>query len=383
MSIDDFRDAIHRRLPVDVIVTVIGGEQSARSILAGGGLVGTRSSATPPDGVPIEFIDWPFQLEDPSVEAHVDAVAEHEPRYAVAPDAEPGRSLDLVLDVAERLEPHVEHVIVVPKNVHPDAVPGRYRVGVPFRDGFETDLVRNTFPDFRGRPVHLLGGSPTDHFRLVDRHALDVQSVDTPTVLSWADFGRVWVARKRSADDVSQLLAERAIETSFDPERTRRFIRDRLLSIEGVPDDARDDTSNQLFARPEVRAFIRENPREFIRLIDAEHLQDASAGVEEAADVPSWASLLEFRSSRIQFSVMNIVQAWGGRRVTAPRAVEPGRGPPPPMDEPIEAFGETLSVEEQRERFMEATEEAELGRIEREERVPSIEEFRERMRDDG
>lgn len=319
MSVDDFRDEIGQRLPVDVIVTVIGGEQSAAAILAGGGLVGTRSSATPPDGVPIEFVDWPFQLEDPSVEAHVDAVADHEPRYAVAPDAEPGRSLDTTLDVAERLEPHAEHVLVVPKDVPPAAIPDRYRVAVPFRDGFDTDLVRNTFPDFRGRPVHLLGGSPTDHFRLVGRHELDVRSVDTPKVLAWADFGRVWVAGKRSADDVEDLdLPELLVE------REAAFaLGERVMDLR--PDD-----------------------------------------------------LLESRAARITFSVRNIRQAWRERRVSAIRAVEPGRGPPPVPPEGSGLLGPANTFEEReamRERFFEATMEEDIGEVESEERVPSLGEF--------
>lgn len=285
---------------VDVIVTTLGGSQTADAVLEGGGLVGTRSNREPPDGVPIEFVDWPFMDEDVTVEEHIEYVARLNPRYAVAPDVTGDRSLEAVLDVGDELRRHADVVIVVPKSVPADRVPRRFRLGVPFRDNFQTDTGVNTFLDFGGRPVHILGGNPTDQFGLADEFGLDVRSVDSPTPLAWADFGRVWLGRTRSADEVIGLLDEHDV----DP-----------VALEGL-------------------------------------------GITDRL-------LLETsRTARITFSVRNLVNAWNDpqRRVRLPVRVEPGRGPPPPMDEPVETFGETLSIEEQRERFREGTMEIEVGR---------------------
>lgn len=181
-------------MPIDVIVTVIGSEANARAIRRGGGLVGMRSSATPPGG-PVAFVDWPYQLADPSVEEHVTVVREQRPRYAVAPDVEGDWTLPDVVDVADELAAYAETVIVVPKAAAPGRVPDRFRLGVPFRQGFETPIGANAFPAYRGHgPVHVLGGNPNEQLRLREEFGFDVGSVDTPLILAWADFGRVFVA---------------------------------------------------------------------------------------------------------------------------------------------------------------------------------------------
>lgn len=289
---------------VDVIVTVIGGAAAAHAIQDGGGLVGTRSSAEPPAGVDIEFVDWPFLEEDITVQEHVDVVAALRPKYAVAPDVQAGRPLEAVVDVGDELLEHAEIVIVVPKEVRAGAVPERFRLGLPFRDNFETDLGANTFFDFQGRPVHVLGGNPTDQFRVADRFELDVRSVDSPTPIAWASGGRVWVGRARGADEVLDLIEDRNIDPV-------------ALEVLGITDP--------ILLR---RTF----------------------------------------AARLTFSVRNLIDAWAdpNHAVELPVRVAPGRGPPPPMDEPIEQFGETLSIEEQRERFREATDLVEIGRVERE-----------------
>lgn len=285
---------------VDVIVTAIGGADTAEAVLEGGGLVGIRSSATAPPGVDVEFVDWPFEAEDVSVQEHVDVVRQHEPRYAVAPDVQRDRALEDVVAVADELRRYAGAVIVVPKTVPVGRVPRRFRVGVPFRDNFQTDTGVNTFLDFQGRPVHVLGGNPTDQFGLVDEFGLDVRSVDSPVVLSWADFGRVWVGQARGADEVIELLED----SSVDP-----------------------------------------------------------IALEHAAGVGDPILLRRSRRERIAFSVRNLVNAWQNDGVVKlPVRVAPGRGPRPPMDEPIDVFGERLSIEEQRERFLEGVMELEVGR---------------------
>lgn len=215
---------------IDVIVTVDGySRDTIAAVQAGGGLVGLASDTTTvPESVGVEFVDWPF-LEDRHrdtgfpVDDHVAAVAAYLPRYAVAPDVEPPRSLDEVLRVADRLDRHAEQVIVVPKTVDPARIPECYRVGVPFRNEFSTSLFTNTFDDFRGlEDVHILGGNPNHQFILATRYELDVGSVDTPKILAWANGGRVFVAdgaggvgTRALAAGIQEFVATRADRIAF------------------------------------------------------------------------------------------------------------------------------------------------------------------------
>lgn len=338
---------------VDVIVTTQGGEQTARAVHAGGGLVGIRSANEPPrrefalEGgeddviVPLNFIDWPFTEDDPSEERHVDMVQTHEPKYAVAPDVEDGRSLDEVLNLAEILGFYAEHVIVVPKDVPVDTVPEEYIVGMPFRDEWETDLGVNRHVDFQGRPVHILGGNPTEQFEVAHRFDLQVTSIDSPNPLSWADFGRVWVARLGGATEVRQLIIDMAAEDSPNEERYRR-------RIERIEDELADMDAD-----------------EFLSAANAKHLQEQAAGMQAALEVPSWRRLLESRSARITFTVMNLREAWNeGREVTLSTPLAPGRGPPPPAPEGLHGEGR----EEVLERFLQTAVQESVGEIEPSER---------------
>lgn len=371
---------------VDVIVTISAGgqtaERNANAISSGGGLVGIASHIEPPAGVAIDFLDWPFMQEESiTVEDHLAAARRHRPKYAVAPDVMGDRPLDEVIRVGERLAQHAQFVIVVPKTVPVADVPDHFIAGIPFREEWDTDTGVNEFADFRGRPVHILGGNPTEQMKLAVRFDYRVTSVDSPNPLSWADGGRVWVARLGGADSVRRLLVDELTSPprSFDREQAEQRVRSLLLDVEGVPRDARDDTLVQLLDREAINDL---SAGEFIRTINAGFLQEEAATVETVTGAPSYRRLLESRYARLQFTVSNLVQAWErGRRVTRQREVAPGRGPPPPMDEPVETFpGETLTVEEQMDRFLEATVEEELGRV-RTERGLSV--FEESIREEA
>lgn len=299
---------------VDVIVTTEGGRETARAVRRGGGLVGLASNHTPPPDVPIDFVDWPFATDDPSVDRHIEVVREQQPKYAVAPDVDADWPLEDALEVADELSRNAQTVIVIPKLVHPSEIPRRFRVGMPFRDNFETPLGVNTFAEFSSAAsVHLLGGNPTDHFAVADRFGLDVGSIDSPTPLAWADFGRVWLARRRGADEVDE------------------------LTIEDIEEEG---------------AFV--------------------------AGLPTLEELERSRFRRIEFTIRNLIQAWKGREVTITAAVEPGRGPHPVPPKgsgllgPAETFEER---EEMRERFMAAAENRVLGEVDVEERLVDLSEF--------
>ena len=282
--------------PVDVVVTTQGGLSTARAVQDGGGIVGVRSSATAP-AVSIGFVDWPYDENSPSIESHIAQVREHRPKYAVAPDVDGRYSLDRVVEIADSLARYADHVIVVPKTVPVSAIPRRFVVGLPFRDEFDTDTGVNSFGDYRGRPVHILGGNPTEQFKLAESHGLSVTSVDSPDPLAWADYGRVWIGRLGAGDEVH----------TIDPSE-----------------------------------------------IDLE--------AATACGFSTIGVLAKSRFYRVRFTVRNLISAWeNDRTLSLPRAVEPGRGPPPPAPE---GLGDPDTRDKELARFMEATERIVLGSVE-------------------
>lgn len=105
------------------------------------------------------FIDFPFTDPDASFEGHLDVVRATAPEVAVAPDIEGGRTLEGVVDKADRLLRYSKSVIVVPKSVHPSEVPDRFRVGVPLAD-YGSGAPWTLFEYRDCHEVHLLGGGP-------------------------------------------------------------------------------------------------------------------------------------------------------------------------------------------------------------------------------
>jgi hypothetical protein len=184
---------------VDVIMTVGGGEDTAYSILRGGGMVGMESDTPrPPANIPIEFVDWPFLKDDDTDfdelwDRHSGLVREERPEYAVAPDVD-GRPLPGVLDRARSLNEYATTVIVVPKDVHPTRIPPEYRVGIPCQDRFGPSPWKWTeYQECGG--VHLLGGSPSKQ-QGVAKHYVTVESLDTASIIKAARFGKVWSDEK-------------------------------------------------------------------------------------------------------------------------------------------------------------------------------------------
>lgn len=161
-----------------------------RAAYRGGVLIGMNSSVSrPPDEIPVQFIDWPFLEDNPNWERHLELVKKEKPKYAVAPDVSEDRDLNEVLHKAHQLDQYANTVIVIPKNVKPDAIPPTFRVGVPAQEKFGGV----PWPVWEYRDVgdvHILGGSPERQREL--SHYMDVKSVDTASPLKGAQFGRVW-----------------------------------------------------------------------------------------------------------------------------------------------------------------------------------------------
>lgn len=176
---------------VDVIITANGSTDLSRAAFRGGALVGYESGNTrPPEEIPVEFVDWPFTKDDVSFEEHLEVVKRERPRYAVAPDIEDSDNLDEILAQADALAEYAQIVIVVPKDVKPDMVPSRFRVGIPAQERFGD--VPWPMWEYRGcGDVHILGGSPKRQKELAG-YLESVDSVDSTSPQKGAKFGDVW-----------------------------------------------------------------------------------------------------------------------------------------------------------------------------------------------
>lgn len=179
----------------DVICTIIGGAKAAHAVADAGAMLGRETMRHPPDvDHPIDFLDYPFTNEDATFEDHLQAVKDTEPKYTVSPDIEGDLQLADAVTLADELNQHAEHVILVPKeNAHPDDVPDRFRIGIPLAHGFGSSAPWAAW-DYRGNgPFHLLGGSPTLQFKatqFIGREA--VASLDSASPMKAAQFGDVW-----------------------------------------------------------------------------------------------------------------------------------------------------------------------------------------------
>lgn len=64
MAIAKTRDVTRTKKKVEVASTASGGADVAKAIHRSGSLVGYRTSEKrPPNDIPVEFIDWPFDCE--------------------------------------------------------------------------------------------------------------------------------------------------------------------------------------------------------------------------------------------------------------------------------------------------------------------------------
>lgn len=134
--------------------------------------------------------DW----KNPNLAKYAAAVAEHKPEVATVLDWEREEQLPEVLAWAEAIAPHVGRVVVIPK------IPGRV-CAVPESVGGKPVVLGYSVPtsyggtmcgnwEFKGRPTHLLGGSPQEQMRLT--RYFDVVSADGNMASQQARKGRFW-----------------------------------------------------------------------------------------------------------------------------------------------------------------------------------------------
>jgi len=260
------RQAQQEVAEVDVITTTQGGEDVAKAAARSGALVGFNShTSRPPDEIPVNFVDWPYKEEEDEADVsfihHLIVVEREEPKYAVAPDVTEDRDFDRVVKMADELNKHADTVIMVPKSVKPDEMPDRFRVGIPFRDGFEgLPWPMWMFQDCE--PLHILGGNPN---RQVELAAMlpRVASLDTAHPTMSANWGKVWCGDdegytqkkegyygsieasmsnliKRWADDPPEARMRRSVAQKYfdiplpDFEETERDVEEETVTVEEV-----------------------------------------------------------------------------------------------------------------------------------------------------
>lgn len=95
--------------------------------------------------------------------------------------------LEQILDFAAELEEHAQRVIIIPKFDCMDRIPERYMLGYSVQSSYgATPLAPEAF---KGRDVHLLGGSWKRHLSLIEVLGSDVKSLDNNMVSMQAGFG--------------------------------------------------------------------------------------------------------------------------------------------------------------------------------------------------
>lgn len=122
--------------------------------------LGMRSDASPMKYPPV-FIDVDYKK--PDFKKHLEVVKRYHPKYATVPDLSEiemnEQDVTRALEQAERLQPHCEIVLIVPK------LPGQIAMlpqGIAIGYSVPSTYGGAQYPlwELSGRRVHLLGGSP-------------------------------------------------------------------------------------------------------------------------------------------------------------------------------------------------------------------------------
>jgi len=181
---------------IELIYCADGNARYAEIAIAAGFLYGAQL----PNSVhhPVYFADQDWHHPDRS--AYMTALAEHHPEIASVIDWEDRVPLSEVLGWAEDAAAYVQTVIIIPKVVGgipsiPSAIGGK-----PIRLGYAVGTKSKKFKgtpvptwEFRGRPVHLLGGSPEKQMRL--ELYLNVVSADCNMMMKQAhERMQFWVS---------------------------------------------------------------------------------------------------------------------------------------------------------------------------------------------
>lgn len=166
--------------------------------------------------------------------AHVAGVAEAKPKYATVRDVMTKAQceaagvdflpLEEILEMAQDVAQHADHVIVIPKYDCLDKIPEEYVIGfsVPTSYG-GTPMPASAL---RGRRVHLLGGSWKNQRAYLDILGEDVVSLDNNHLLRISEWGKFQVGNGREL-----------VLRNLDPQMPRTWQAAAILSLASIRDE--------------------------------------------------------------------------------------------------------------------------------------------------
>jgi len=193
-----------RESPIDAIITGFAGPPKCCLAVDAGFSFGFQSGESVScqnvgykDGHEVVFID--NEWDNYNHETHVRDVKEYRPKYATTRDIVAKDecreknieyySIEQVLEWASELDQYADNVIVIPKYDCIEEIPEKYVLGysVPTSHGGTTVDIEK----FRGRDIHLLGGSWEKQLQFLEEFGNDVVSLDNNYVHKIAPFGQV------------------------------------------------------------------------------------------------------------------------------------------------------------------------------------------------
>ena len=205
LGIDKASQPAHRNHPVDAIFTWNSGSGECCVAVRAGFKFGIQSRSNTVNAICTEhdqpphkvvFVDNDYFQYDQAL--HVRIVELFRPKYATVRDIMTQAQcqaakiayypLDQILDWAAEIEQYAENVILIPKYDCMDKIPERHMLGysVPTSHGgtpLSVDL-------FRGRRVHLLGGSWKAQLAHLAALGDDVVSIDNNYIQKTANYGQ-------------------------------------------------------------------------------------------------------------------------------------------------------------------------------------------------
>lgn len=152
--------------------------------------------------VPVGMLDNDFR--NPNLERYVNRVLEYEPRVSIIGDAHDVAEARSYVDAIRDLEaslPKTEFIVVPKCRAAIDDIPSDITLG--YSRGY-ADLLAHEFSDpvdWRGRRVHILGGSPSKQLAVIEELTQPTLSGDPPADIvgvDWnglhrgAQFGEFW-----------------------------------------------------------------------------------------------------------------------------------------------------------------------------------------------
>lgn len=232
--------AIGRTVPLDAIfsmgrlcsITLAAYEMGFLPGIISTSLAAARDLTVRLPGTRLGFMDNEWHGYDHA--AHVAAVAETRPKYATVRDVMTKAQceaagvgflpLEEILEMAQEVAQHADHVIVIPKYDCLDKIPEEYVIGfsVPTSYG-GTPMPASAL---RGRRVHLLGGSWKNQRAYLDILGEDVVSLDNNHLLRISEWGKFQVGNGREL-----------VLRNLDPQMPRTWQAAAILSLASIRDE--------------------------------------------------------------------------------------------------------------------------------------------------